>query len=86
MCADYSLAEWTDALAAAGFTLSSVTARRLRLDFATWVARMATPQIQSDTIRALQTQVSEDVIRHFAIEADGSFTIDTAAIEVTRDR
>jgi SAM-dependent methyltransferase len=82
---DYSIAEWVEALAAAGFTLASVTARRLRLDFATWVARMATPQTQSDTIRALQAQMAEDVARHFAIEADGSFTIDTAAIEVTRD-
>jgi ubiquinone/menaquinone biosynthesis C-methylase UbiE len=83
---DYSLAEWTDALAVAGFALKSVTARRLHLDFATWVARIATPQIQSETIRALQMQMSEDVAAHFAIEADGSFTIDTAAIEVARDR
>ncbi|MGP8231410.1 MAG: class I SAM-dependent methyltransferase [Methylovirgula sp.] len=82
---DYSLAEWTGTLTAAGFALKNVTARRLRLDFATWVARMATPQQQSDTIRALQAQMSEDVVRHFAIEADGSFTIDTAAIEVARD-
>jgi len=83
---DYSLAEWMDALAVAGFMLRNVTARRLRLDFATWVARIATPQGQSDTIRALQAQMSEDVVEHFAIEADGSFTIDTAAIEVSRDR
>jgi SAM-dependent methyltransferase len=82
---DYSVAEWLNAFAAAGFTLKSVTARRLRLDFSTWVARMATPEPQVVTIRALQTQMAEDVLRHFAIETDGSFTIDTAAIEVSRD-
>ncbi len=82
---DYSAAEWIGALAAAGFALKGVTARRLRLDFAAWVARMATPAPQIATIRALQAQMADDVVKHFAIEADGSFTIDIAAFEVARD-
>ncbi len=82
---DYSATEWLNALAAAGFTLMSVTARRVRLDFTSWVERMATPAPQVAAIRALQAQMADDVTRHFALEADGSFTIDTAAIEVRRD-
>ncbi len=69
----------------AGFAVKGVTTRRLRLDFGTWIARMATPEVQTAAIHALQTQMSEDVVKHFEIEADGSFTIDTAAFEVSRD-
>ncbi len=82
---DYATAEWLNALAAAGFTLKNVTARRVRLEFSSWVTRMATPAPQVAAIRALQGQMAEDVVNHFAIEADGSFTIDTAAIEVARE-
>ncbi|MEJ0052973.1 MAG: class I SAM-dependent methyltransferase [Methylovirgula sp.] len=82
---DYSAAEWVNALAGAGFAVKSVTTRRLRLDFKTWIARMATPDAQAAAIRALQTQMSEDIAQHFAIESDGSFTIDTASFEVSRD-
>jgi SAM-dependent methyltransferase len=82
---DYSAAEWVNALTGAGFVVKNVIARRLRLDFGTWIARMATPDAQAVAIRALQVQMSEDVVKHFAIETDGSFTIDTAAFEVARD-
>jgi SAM-dependent methyltransferase len=82
---DYSVAEWVSTIAAAGLNVRSITTRRLRLDFASWVTRMATPKPNVETIRALQTQMSDDVARHFAIEPDGSFTIDAAAIEAVRD-
>jgi SAM-dependent methyltransferase len=82
---DYSAAEWVAALTGAGFSVKGVTTRRLHLDFDTWIARMATPDAQTAAIRALQMQMSEDVTQHFAIEAEGSFTIDTAAFEVSRD-
>lgn len=78
---DYSVAEWRQALTKAGFAPGNVTPRRLRLDFASWIARMQTPMVQVEAIRALQEVMAEDVVRHFAIEADGSFTIDTAVIE-----
>lgn len=76
---DYSRHEWDAFLKAAGFSPASPTRRRLRLDFASWIARMQTPKVQSDAIRALQVQMSEEVTAHFEIEADGSFTIDTAS-------
>jgi len=78
---DYSVAEWRTMLTDAGFKPGTVTMRRLRLDYASWIARMRTPPVQEKAIRALQTQMSTDVVRHFAIEADGAFTIDVATIE-----
>jgi ubiquinone/menaquinone biosynthesis C-methylase UbiE len=82
---DYSAAEWVNALTGTGFAVKNVTTRRLRLDFGTWIARMATPDAQAAAIRTLQVQMSDDVAKHFEIEADGNFTIDTAAFEVSRD-
>lgn len=78
---DYAIEEWTRALDFAGFATRSVTKRRVRLEFATWVARMHTPPVHVEAIRSLQGKMAEDVIHHFEIEPDGSFTIDTATIE-----
>ncbi|HTI87874.1 MAG TPA: methyltransferase domain-containing protein [Alphaproteobacteria bacterium] len=78
---DYSVAEWTAMLRDAGFRPGAVTMRRLPLDYSAWIARQRTPAVQADAIRALQTKMSSDVVRHFAIADDGSFTIDVATIE-----
>jgi SAM-dependent methyltransferase len=78
---NYTAAEWRQALGAAGFTPGAVTMRRLRLDFAAWVERMRTPPIHVQAIRSLQATASQDVAGHFAIEPDGSFTIDTMTVE-----
>jgi ubiquinone/menaquinone biosynthesis C-methylase UbiE len=75
---DYSLTEWQGALARAGLMPSAVRCYRVRLDFAAWIARMRTPQLQVDAIRALQQAMSESVKRYFAIGADGSFDLDVA--------
>jgi ubiquinone/menaquinone biosynthesis C-methylase UbiE len=78
---DYSQAEWTAMLARAGFSVGAVVTARLRMDFADWTARMRTPSVQVEAIRALQAAASDTVARHYAIEADGSFTIDMALFE-----
>jgi len=77
---NYSIADWQAALIRAGFEPGAVTQRRLRLDFATWVARMQTPELHQQAIRSLQGYMSADVTRHFEIAADGSFTLDTMTI------
>jgi len=74
---DYSLAEWSAMLVAAGFKSPEASTYRLHLDFAQWIARMDTPAPLVTAIRALQGKAASDVGRHFAIEADGSFTVDT---------
>ena len=51
------------------------------MDFASWTARMRTPPAHIAAIRALQGLASAEVARQFAIEADGSFTINAVLIE-----
>jgi SAM-dependent methyltransferase len=80
---DYSEAEWIAMAEAAGFSALVLSRRRLRLDFESWIKRMATPKVQADAIRALQLRMAPEVLRHFAIEADGSFTIDTMTLLAT---
>ncbi|HTV34619.1 MAG TPA: class I SAM-dependent methyltransferase [Methylocella sp.] len=73
---DYSIDEWRALLMTAGFTPHEPIRERLRLDFASWIARIATPALQAAAIRALQAQMAREVTEHFEIEPDGSFTID----------
>ncbi|WP_336486569.1 class I SAM-dependent methyltransferase [Methylobacterium nigriterrae] len=81
---DYSLSQWRAMLDAAGFSVGASTSRRLRLDFASWIARMRTPELHAAAIRSLQDGASEVVRRHFAIEPDGSFTADTVTLAAAR--
>jgi SAM-dependent methyltransferase len=76
-----SLAEWCAALAGAGFSVTAVRTARLRLEFGPWIERIGTPKAAADAIRALQAGAPDPVRRHFALEADGTFTLDTALIE-----
>jgi ubiquinone/menaquinone biosynthesis C-methylase UbiE len=78
---DYSEAEWRRLLEQAGFTVRSVITARLRMDFTGWTARMRTPPDRAAAIRTLQSLASAEVAEHFAIESDGSFTVDTMVIE-----
>jgi hypothetical protein len=51
------------------------------MDFPVWIARMATPPALATAIRMVQDSAPEEVRRHFAIEADGSFLLDVAMFE-----
>lgn len=78
---DYSASEWIAALTAAGFGVQATRTWRLRMDFATWIARMRTPPVNREAIRALQEVASDAVRTHFEIEPDGSFMLDTLMLE-----
>lgn len=78
---DYRASEWIAALGRAGFWVQSVATHRLRMDFAVWTERMRTPAAHVAAIRSLQGMASADVAGHFALEEDGSFTIDVALFE-----
>jgi len=78
---DYSEAEWRAKLRAAGFVVKQVGTWRLRMDFPVWIARMATPEPLAKAIRLVQDSAPDEVRRHFAIEADGSFMLDMAMFE-----
>lgn len=76
-----SLAEWYGALAAAGFVAEATVVRPLRLEFASWVARTGTPETHVAAIRSLQRGWPREVARRFALEADGTFTVESGTIE-----
>ncbi|MDE2165544.1 MAG: class I SAM-dependent methyltransferase [Alphaproteobacteria bacterium] len=81
---DYARGEWEAAIARAGLLPTASAAYRVRLVFQTWVERMRTPPAQIDAIRALMAAMPDDVARHLALEADGSFTIDTALFQAAK--
>jgi ubiquinone/menaquinone biosynthesis C-methylase UbiE len=80
---DYAPGEWIRALRAAGFDPTIPVPGTMRLDFATWIARSGTPDLQTQAILALQGHMPQTVADHFAFAPDGSFTLDTMMIEAT---
>ncbi|MDR3435646.1 MAG: class I SAM-dependent methyltransferase [Telmatospirillum sp.] len=74
---------WRQTLAEAGFRPGEVSLRKLRLEFGSWVARMNTPDSHVQAIRSLQRQANDTVSNYFAIEQDGSFTIDAMVLVAT---
>jgi ubiquinone/menaquinone biosynthesis C-methylase UbiE len=82
---NYSPGEWLTLFTEAGLIVRELTSDRLFLEFTSWVARMRTPEHFVVAIRELQKGASEDVVRHFAIQGDGSFSSDIMMIEATRD-
>jgi ubiquinone/menaquinone biosynthesis C-methylase UbiE len=78
---DYSSAEWFDALARAGFAPRASRSWRLRMDFAGWTERMATPPEMSRAIARIQEKADAATRAHFAVEPDGSFWLDAVLIE-----
>lgn len=81
---NYAPGEWLSMLTAAGFIAQTLRARRLLLEFDSWVARMRTPEVFIHAIRALQQQMSDEVRQHFAIQDDGTFTSDIMTFVVTK--
>lgn len=77
---DHAAREWRAFVEEAGFMVEEETARRLRLDFASWIARIGTSELHAAAIRSLQAGASQEVVRHFEIEPDGSFTVDTLTL------
>jgi SAM-dependent methyltransferase len=80
---DYTSAQWLDTLGRSGFAIDACRTWRLRMDFPVWIARMQTSEEYVKAIRALQIAASAETKAHFAIEPDGSFTLDMLMIEAT---
>jgi ubiquinone/menaquinone biosynthesis C-methylase UbiE len=81
---NYTPAEWLAALARAGFELSAIAQRRLRIEFASWLARTRTPRLHADAIRAFQDAAPEEVRARLEFEPDGSFMLDALQLDVTK--
>jgi SAM-dependent methyltransferase len=80
---DYTSAQWLDTLGRSGFAVEACRTWRLRMDFPVWIARMQTPDVNVQAIRALQIAASTETKAHFAIEPDGSFSLDMLMIEAS---
>jgi len=81
---NYATAEWVAALGRAGFSIGETRAARVRIEFSLWTERMPTPEVAIAAIRRLQSTAPEEVQRHFSLEPDGSFLLDTVWIAATK--
>ena len=81
---NYSIEQWRAMLAAAGLRPGAVSRFRVPLEFSAWIKRMNTPEVHVQAIRSLQARAGAEVVRHFEIEADGSFTLDTMLMTAER--
>lgn len=77
---NYRPSEWVTSLAAAGFAPAGLTLRRLPLRFDDWVARTRTDAAHVAAIRSLQQGAPDEVRAYFAMDADGSFTVDSLTL------
>ena len=77
---DHSVSQWRAMLAAAGLEPELLGVWPLRLDFASWLARMRTPEASADQIRRLFDGAPADLRAAFAVEPDHSFTLQVALI------
>ncbi|ALN75681.1 MULTISPECIES: class I SAM-dependent methyltransferase [unclassified Aureimonas] len=75
---DYRPSEWVATLEGAGFRIDEIQVWRLRMEFASWTARIATLPASAAAIRSLQTSAAATTTAYFAIEPDGSFELDVA--------
>lgn len=82
---NYSNTEWAAALGRSGFAVNEMRTARVRIEFTPWVERMQTHEIAVAAIRRLQRLAPDDVQRHFGIENDGSFQLDTVWLAATKN-
>lgn len=81
---DHTAAAWQGMLAAAGFQAEVIFTWALRLDFGSWVQRMATPPDAVAMLRRLLDGAPAEVRAALAVEADHSFTIPGALLSARR--
>jgi ubiquinone/menaquinone biosynthesis C-methylase UbiE len=80
---DYRADEWLAYFAAAGFKAAIRERWRLPIEFASWVARMRTPEPRVVAIRSLWSSAPDEVRQYFDVQEDGSFELDALMIEAS---
>ncbi|WP_323123091.1 class I SAM-dependent methyltransferase [Burkholderia alba] len=78
---DYRADEWLALFAQAGFAARVAERWRLSIEFATWVARMRTPDERVAAIRSLWRGAPDEVRAYFDVQPDGSFKLDALMID-----
>ncbi|MHB1203157.1 MAG: class I SAM-dependent methyltransferase [Acidithiobacillus sp.] len=77
---DYRLSEWSALLNAAGFIIDESHGWKLEMSFASWIARMRTPELRAQAIRSIFAGAAAEVKAYFAVREDDSFQLDVAWI------
>ncbi|NIY48251.1 class I SAM-dependent methyltransferase [Cedecea colo] len=81
---NYSSGEWLCLFNEAGLITQNLLCDRLNLEFSSWIARMRTPAVLADAIRAYQQSASDEVRHYFELQEDGSFSSDIVMLEAAR--
>jgi ubiquinone/menaquinone biosynthesis C-methylase UbiE len=81
---DYRVSEWRAMLAAAGFAVDNSNAWKLPLDFDAWIKRIGTPAARVAALRVTMQALAQEARDYLAVQADCSFSLDTAWIEAHR--
>lgn len=80
---DHTVAQWIALCAAAGFTAVHQQTWSVRLEFTSWVTRMATPAPEVQQLQRMLAAAPAAVAAALGIEADGSFHIPVALISAS---
>jgi ubiquinone/menaquinone biosynthesis C-methylase UbiE len=82
---DYTAQEWLALFRDAGFTAATVQKQwPLPIDFSAWIERMRTPQERVAAIHSMWNTAPDEVRRYFAVQPDGSFTLQKILIAAQR--
>lgn len=80
---NYSTAELSGGLSAAGFLVETVTSRPLHMDFAVWTQRTNVPPEKVAMLLQLQREARRGVRERLAIGVDGSFDLEAVTFTGT---
>lgn len=75
---DYTPTGWTQLFRDAGFDVEVSPVWRIEIEFASWVARMRTPEVAQAAIRHLWDKAPAEVRERYRVQADGSFALEAA--------
>jgi ubiquinone/menaquinone biosynthesis C-methylase UbiE len=77
---NYRADEWLAFFGQAGFQANVRERWRLSIEFASWIARMRTPDVRAQAIRSLWDSAPDEVREYYGVQADGSFMLDVSMI------
>lgn len=78
---DYRVSEWAAMFRGAGFRTPAADTWTLPAEFASWTARMRTPELRAQAIRDVFDGAPAEARAHFSVQSDGSFSLDVAWLE-----
>ena len=78
---DYRVSEWRVLLQDAGFSAPQPDTWTLTMEFATWVARMRTPDVRVQAIRDVFARAPQEARDAFRLQADDSFDLPVAWLQ-----